>query len=216
MTTNGDWDTDSKSRATSLLHSLCNFTFIVTFVVTYKLLSRLEGITVELQKEAIDIIQAMSLIENVKQEFREIRTNVDSYFQNTYDHIIIMAQSVGAEASMPRIAKQQIYRSNVCVETPMQHYLRNLINPFLEHIIAELDMRFSGLTRTSSQLLALVPSAVRNCMYEDLKGDVDLYEQDLPSPEVLPEEFTGWKLRFSQWEESKLPKKLHGSYKTLQ
>ena len=87
---------------------MCNFTFIATFVVTYKLLSRLEGITVQLQKEAIDIIPAMSIIENVKQEFREIRTNEDSYFQNTYDHVVIMAQFVGVEASMPRIAKRQI------------------------------------------------------------------------------------------------------------
>ena len=98
-----------------------------------------------------------------------------------------MAQSVVVVASMPRIAKRQIYWSSVSAKTPMQSYLRNLIKPLLEHIFAELDLLFSGLTRKSSQLLALVRSAIRNCIYEDLKGYVDLYEQDLPSPEVLPE-----------------------------
>lgn len=56
--TDGSWDCASKSRASSLLSSLTGFDFIITFVCVYMILSRLEGITVQLQQKAIDIFDA--------------------------------------------------------------------------------------------------------------------------------------------------------------
>ena len=61
-----NWDRNSKARASSLLSSLCDFQFIITFVTVYKLLSHLQTITVLLQKEASDIVNAVSIIDEVK------------------------------------------------------------------------------------------------------------------------------------------------------
>ena len=60
---NGNKDRNSKARASSLLSSLCDFQFIITFVTVYKLLFRLQALTVLLQKEATDIVNAVSMID---------------------------------------------------------------------------------------------------------------------------------------------------------
>ena len=45
----GTWDMDSRSRATSLLHSVTDFEFIAVFLRAYQYLSHLAGITVKRQ-----------------------------------------------------------------------------------------------------------------------------------------------------------------------
>ena len=62
----GQWNRKSKTRATSLLKSLCDFSFIVTFLTVYKLLSRLDGVTVSLQRGANDIVNAMDMVAECK------------------------------------------------------------------------------------------------------------------------------------------------------
>ena len=52
----GQWDRKSKTRATYILKSLCDFSFILTFLTVYKLLSRLDGVTVSLKREESAII----------------------------------------------------------------------------------------------------------------------------------------------------------------
>jgi len=52
----GQWDRENKTRATCLLNSLCDLSFIVTFLTVYKLLSRLDGVTVSLKREESAII----------------------------------------------------------------------------------------------------------------------------------------------------------------
>lgn len=187
------WDKDSKSRASSLLHALCDFGFLVTFVVIYKLLSRLSGITKMLQKEALDIIAAMNLIEEVKSEYKHIRSNIDDFFDTSFDHAVRMADALGVEPSMPRVARKQMHRANATSDGPRQYYHRNIAVPFLDHIISELDTQFSEASRTAVKLLALVPNVINGYEYNDLQPLVDMYVDDLPSPAVLPEEFMAWK-----------------------
>ena len=53
-----DWDQKSKSEASSLLGAITEFSFIVTFMLVYKYLSHLEGITRLLQSTSLDILKA--------------------------------------------------------------------------------------------------------------------------------------------------------------
>ena len=63
-TTYADWDTASRSDAQQLLASITSFEFIVVFLTAYQYLSHLAGITVKLQKHALDIIEANEEIRN--------------------------------------------------------------------------------------------------------------------------------------------------------
>ena len=57
-----DWDGHSRSDASSLLHAITDFSFIVTFLVIYKWLSFLAGITVKLQSSHLDILEAYAMV----------------------------------------------------------------------------------------------------------------------------------------------------------
>ncbi|KAG1662192.1 hypothetical protein GQR58_021058 [Nymphon striatum] len=131
----------------------------------------LEGITVLLQKEARDIVSAVSMIEEVKLEY------------------------IGTEPKAPRTAKKQTHHENANSNGPLQYYQRNTGIPFIDHIIVVLDVKFSDISTKASKLCVLVPSVFlskdASVSFDDLKASAVLYKNDLPSPEVLEDEFLG-------------------------
>ena len=54
-----DWDAASSIDAQQVLASITSFEFIIVFVTIYQYLSHLSGITVKLQKRALDIVYEM-------------------------------------------------------------------------------------------------------------------------------------------------------------
>ena len=69
----GDWDTSSRSDAQQTLASITTFEFITVFLTIYQYLSHLAGITVKLQKRALDIVEAYEQIKEVSKMFRDER-----------------------------------------------------------------------------------------------------------------------------------------------
>ena len=67
----------------------------------------------------------------------------------------------------------------------------NVAVPFLDHIIVELDSQFSAIAQTSTRLLGLVPSIM--CSQHDISEAVELYYDDLPSPELFDQELIRWR-----------------------
>ena len=64
------WDAKSKQDAVSILASITSFRFIMMFNVVYYSLAHLEGITVKLQKLALDIFKAYEMVQEVTDYFR--------------------------------------------------------------------------------------------------------------------------------------------------
>ena len=88
-------------------------------------------------------------------------------------------------------------KANAPCESIEQYFLRNMAIPFLDHVITELEVGFSPLTTTSSTLIGLVPSVFSAHGQEvDITSAVQLYKDDLPSPELLDQELLRWKF---QW-----------------
>ncbi|XP_072174513.1 52 kDa repressor of the inhibitor of the protein kinase-like [Diadema setosum] len=207
------WDTDSKAKASSLLRALCSFDFIVTFLVVYKMLSHLSGITVKLQGKSRDILQAFSDVEEIKHVYSELRANVDQEFQQIYDHAKRMASAVEVEPSRPRITGRQTHRSNIPIDAAKDdvesYYLRNLVIPFLDNIVMQLSERFSDVARQCAGLLALVPtnreSSTANAT-KSLKEAVTTFQDDLPNPELVDGELLHWKVHWEKVPDDKLPK----------
>ena len=56
----GDWDTKSCSEPQQILTSIAGFDVIVVFMVECQYLSRVAGITIQLQSTTLDIIQALT------------------------------------------------------------------------------------------------------------------------------------------------------------
>ena len=66
--TKSKWIPKAKTEAYSLLGAISNFKFIVAFLTIYHMLSHLEGVTVQLQKSSIDILQAYLMVCTIFQE----------------------------------------------------------------------------------------------------------------------------------------------------
>ena len=153
------WDYNSRHRASPILKAITPFEFIVTFLWIYRTLAHLEGITVKLQGRAKDILDAHILVEQVKVTYNSMREEVDEKFRRVFQHAERMAQAVGEEPSMPCIASRTVYKSNAPADMAEEYFKRNMAIKFLDHLISELDVQFSDLSRKCSSLQCLVPGS---------------------------------------------------------
>ncbi|CAM4713081.1 unnamed protein product [Leuciscus chuanchicus] len=192
------WQGKYKAEAYSLLSGLQNFGFILTFLTVYQVLSHLTGITVKLQKTSVDIVEAFSMVDEVKNIYKELRETIEDDFNQIYKQAIRMAAQVDVQpTSQPRVAGRQTHRENVPAETVKDYYRRNMAIPFLDHVILEFESRFSPLSVTASRLLGLIPSIQCNSgMTVDISEVVQLYQDDLPSPELIDQELKCWTLKW--------------------
>ena len=174
------------------------------FLIIYQYLSHLSGVTVQLQSTTLDIVEAYAMIDDIKDVYRKERTNINEGFQVIYEQSLRMADKVGCIPCMPRIANRQKHRSNAATESVFEYFKTNVAIPFLDYIISDLDGQFSSLAITASSLLGLVPSVI--CTKEvDIRSAVEIYREDLPSPELVSLEVTRWKLRYEKMRAAKRP-----------
>ena len=192
----GCWQTKTRTDASGLLKAITDFHFIVTFICAYSCLSHMSGLTVKLQKKTNDIFKAFSMVTEVKATYKRLRANLPTHFDEIYDQAVTMAEKVGVAPTAPRIAERQRHHANAPAVDPKEHYRVNVAVPFFDHIISELDDQFSSLTLRVSKLLGLVPSVIQESWVtaQQLTGLVDLYKDDLPSPQLFSSEFQRWKI----------------------
>ena len=76
-----DWDSASRSVAQQILASITSFEFIIVFLTVYQFLSHLTGITLKLQKSALDIVEANEMIIEVSRMYQRERENGDNTWQ---------------------------------------------------------------------------------------------------------------------------------------
>ena len=81
----------------------------------------------------------------MKEFYREQRQTIETVFVHIYDQAVRMAEKVGTDPSKPRSVGRQQHRSNAPADTIQQYYTRNVAIPFLDHVVSELDMQFSGM-----------------------------------------------------------------------
>ena len=65
----------------------------------------------------------------------------------------------------------------------------------MDHVIQEIESQFSPMAQTASKLLGLVPAVT--CERDiDMAEVVQLYHNDMPSPELFLLEHVRWKVRY--------------------
>ena len=101
------WDYKIKHEATSLLNGVSSFEFIVPLVGIYRLLHPLEVTTNRLQVQAVDIIKTYDDISNGSKDVKIKGINIDEQFSVILKHAEQLAEKVGTQTSVTRIAKKQ-------------------------------------------------------------------------------------------------------------
>ena len=144
-----------------------------------------------------DIYKAFAMVSEVKTTYRNLRTNFHVHFDGIYDLAVEMAENVGIVPTAPRTTRRQRHCANAPAVGPKEYYRVNVAVPFLDHIISELDGQFSGLAMRVSKLFGLVPSVIQESQItaQQLTDLVDLYKDDLPSPQLFFAEFQRWKIK---------------------
>ena len=113
-----------------------------------------------------------------------------------------MCQEVGTEPALPRRCGRQHHRENTPADTPVQYYRRTISTPFVDHLLTEIDARFTRMHLTALQGLCLVP-AVLLIMPSDVAKEkvmefAQMYKEDLDSPGSVQSELHSWRTKWMQ------------------
>ena len=151
------WSSDSLTDARSLQLAVTTTDFICSLVITNSCLKYLQALTTNLQAEAKDIVEAVKEISSVKAALNNARSNIDEHHNRWFRTVEQMCSKVGVEPSLPRRCGRQIHRSNVPADTPSAYYCRCVSIPLLDHLLSEIESRFSRHQQTALLGLSLIP-----------------------------------------------------------
>ena len=198
----GHWSTDSLTVANGLLLAITASDFISALVITNKCLGYLRALTCSLQAEAKDVVQAVGDIDVVLTSLKDVRNTIDQHHDTWFQEIELMCHSVGIVPSIPRRCGRQHQRDNTPADDLLTYYRRCISVPMVDHLLVELETRFSPHHRAALLGLCLVPSALVTLPDTDVNSNlaklVDQYEGDLPSPESVFNQMHSWKIKWQQ------------------
>ena len=137
------WYPNSVTDPSTLLLVITRTEFISALVITNECLRYLGGLTTSLQKEAKDIVQAVSAIKTLTSFLNQVRENVDSYHSRWFETVSKVCNGVGTTPSMPRTCGRQRHRVSIPASNPSEYFRRTITVPMLDHLLSELDKRFS-------------------------------------------------------------------------
>ena len=163
-----------------------------------------------LQQRSLDIVQGIELVQDVQEQLKDLREEIDDWHGIWFHSAVDIVQEVRTEKlSIPHRCNKQTQRANVKADEPEVYYQRSLTIPFLDHLIKELEERFSSNAKinVATSGLCLVPSVVlkRDDWQSSVKDLAPLYKADLPAPLSIATELHCWKRKFMHYGSNKLP-----------
>ena len=208
VTRSSQWSRESISTANGLLLSLTQFDFLVTFVITKNCLSYLKSLSISLQCRSIDICHAFNDVECIKLALTNVREKIDTYHAKWYEEAVDLGQVVGAnEPHLPRFCAKQKHRLNIPAESPQEYYRRAVSIPFLDHLILQMQERFSEAQKIAYQGLSIVPEVMKSDQQwrKGAKELASFYDSNLPSPQTLDAELDCWETKWLKDSAASLP-----------
>ena len=154
------WDSCA-ATAYSLAAMCCDFDFIITLIVVKNILAYTRSATVKLQRTEMDIAKAYSEINVLIKSIQKVRDSVEIYHRNWYDHACSIAKTVDATVKKPRTASRQQHRSNLPAIDASSYYRINVVVPFLDHLLNEMNTRFSTANCSAVKGFSIIPSNVK-------------------------------------------------------
>ena len=196
------WSSDSLTDARSLQLALSTTDFISSLVITNSCLKYLQALTTNLQAEAKDIVEAVQEISSVKAALHNARSNIDVHHNRWFHTVEQMCSNIGVEPSLPRRCCRQVHRINVPADTPSTYYCRSVSIPLLDHLLSEMESRFSTHQQTAFLGLSLIPSIMVSLSLEECTTKIlqlaDMYQEDLPSRDCIESELHCWWMKWQQ------------------
>ncbi|CAC5376014.1 unnamed protein product [Mytilus coruscus] len=162
--------------------------------LTQFLLGYLRPLSIELQSENCDLVEAHVQARSVAASFLEIRENAEEAFDGLFKRASTIANKNDITINKPRTSGRQRHRANAAAETVEQHYRINIFISLIDHIIKHLNGRFPDDIKPMLYGFYLLPRYFCN-LTEDIIGSIaNEYINDIPYPDDLPHEVQDGKL----------------------
>ena len=179
------------------LKALQSFEFVYSLVALQRSLMYLREASVKLQGKTQDISSGVGLVQECQWELQRLRTTgLTEYSQRIFHHAERIATTSNVLVSKPRTTQRQQHRANVEAPTVGKYYELTVLVPFLDHILSDIESRFSRHVNKASLIQGLLPSfLLADSAVDSIQEAVDFYEEDLPNSDVVDEEFACWKAK---------------------
>ena len=161
----------------------------------YRLLHSVAGITQKLQGHTIDAIDAYQNVNTSIEDIQLLQENVDLESDVIFKQVVRIVDQLNVEPIIPRVAKKQIYRDSVPVNSPEEYYKQALVIPIVDTFTSETTHCFNKFNCKAVKLLILIPPIL--CC-EKFKENVDIspiledYEEELIKRDVVDQALPLW------------------------
>ena len=189
---------DARSDAASYIRLLEDSQFLVALGVAQFVLSYLGSVTTSLQSVHCNLVDAYNDVKLARKCIQDSRT--DSCWGQVWTRVNHLASATGITVVKPRTARVQCHRANAGAsdQSCSDYYKVNVYYPFVDHVISELDTRFSDHHEGLVAVQYLVPTLLSKLTQEKVELIKQYYGQYLSfeEREVLDTEITKWKKSF--------------------
>lgn len=187
------FDRDSKTKASGFRHVLESSTFIVALVVTSKTIEVIKPLSVKLQKQSQDILEAHDHVAIVESQLARFREESVETFGGWFGEAEELASSIQVPLERPRIHPRQKNRANPTCETTEDYFCITIYNEFISHVANEMKQRFQRGQHVQIACHKLAFPAIKDSAADDFEELINFYRDDLGSLLNFDIELDRWK-----------------------
>lgn len=203
-------DNNSSKKATIFISTLCSTEFVTALKSTIDILKITLPLSRFLQTVSLDLNRASEAVTNTISLLKERRNDCDKYFSDIYKHVEATALELEFDLRMPRLTSRQTHRDNYEGSSIQIYYQRCLYIPLLDHIINDLESRFSNHTLECYDLRFILPAVIiKDEEYMTrIKRVAERYHNILPNnlSGSIDGELALWRQKWQKVEENDLPR----------
>ena len=107
-----------------------------------------------------DIVAAVKEVDSVISTLQDVRNNISTHHASWYSIEEEMCSDICTEPSISRRCGRQVHRSNIPAHTPSDYYCHCISIPLIDHLLSEMQSRFTKHLQTALLGLSIVPSVL--------------------------------------------------------
>ena len=142
------------------------------------------------------IISILSQLYDTTESLEDARKEVDVFHSQWFEEAQVLASKLNIDPSLPRLSSRPRHRANPPATSPSEYYKLIVTIPLLDHLITELNQRFSEHNQKAIEVLTLLPPTVcsmtGHLTKDNISGFLSLYVDELPSPSTINTELHCW------------------------
>lgn len=194
LSTSPDTNSETSSKASMLSSAIQKGEFIIALETTAYCMAITLRLSEQLQNPQLDFGNALQNINCILEVFRNLRRTVDVEFGSIFEDALQKASEIECEIRIPRKCFRQTHRENTDASNPEEYYRRMVFLPLVDHLIQELESRFSQRLVDILPLEGLVPKNILKYEEEEILKAAKNYQQYLDGSElILKSEIKLWK-----------------------